>query len=63
MLKEDINKHFPEEERDNVLVLFSAHSLPFDFVKEGDVYPYEIGTTSNLVIQKAGLKNPHRLVW
>lgn len=46
-----------------MLVLFSAHSLPFDFVKEGDVYPFEIGTTSNLVIQKAGLKNPHRLVW
>lgn len=63
LLKEDIISNFPEEERDDVLILFSAHSLPFDFVKEGDVYPYEIGTTANLVIQKSGLKNPHRMVW
>ncbi|EAR97552.2 ferrochelatase (macronuclear) [Tetrahymena thermophila SB210] len=63
LLSEDLKNNFKEEDRDNVLILFSAHSLPFDFVKQGDTYPYEIGTTANLVIQEAKLKNPHRVVW
>jgi ferrochelatase len=34
---------FSPEERDDVLILFSAHSLPIDIINRGDPYPQEIG--------------------
>jgi ferrochelatase len=54
---------YPEERRDNVVLLFSAHSLPMDVVNRGDPYPAEVAATVHAVMTKLGFKNPYRLVW
>ncbi|XP_069885164.1 ferrochelatase, mitochondrial isoform X2 [Dipodomys merriami] len=35
--------HFPLEKRGEVVILFSAHSLPMSVVNRGDPYPQEVG--------------------
>ncbi len=42
---------FPPEERKEVHVLFSAHSLPHDFIKAGDPYIDEIQKSLELVLK------------
>ncbi|KAL9097549.1 MAG: hypothetical protein Q9165_000445 [Trypethelium subeluteriae] len=54
---------YPEERRDKVVLLFSAHSLPMSVVNRGDPYPAEVGATVYAVMQRLGLSNPYRLVW
>lgn len=56
-------KSYPAEKRDNVVLLFSAHSLPMSVVNRGDPYPSEVAATVHAVQQKLGFKNAHRLVW
>ncbi len=48
-------ERFPKEERDNVHVIFSAHSLPTRIVKENDPYPTQCHETATLVAEAAGL--------
>ena len=45
-------QQFSQEERDDVLLLFSAHSLPMDIVRRGDPYPQEIGASVHEVMQR-----------
>ncbi len=54
---------FPEDERNNVIILFSAHSLPMSVVNRGDPYPQEVGATVHAVMEKLNFSNPYRLVW
>lgn len=54
---------YPEERRDKVVLLFSAHSLPMSVVNRGDPYPAEVGATVYAVMQRLKMKNPYRLVW
>jgi len=54
---------YPAETRDNVVLLFSAHSLPMSVVNRGDPYPAEVAATVHAVQQRLGFRNPHRLVW
>lgn len=54
---------FPSEERDDVIILFSAHSLPLEVVNRGDSYPAEVGATVALVMQELNYCNPYNLVW
>ncbi|GCE97940.1 ferrochelatase hem15 [Zygosaccharomyces mellis] len=56
-------QEFPQEIRDNVVILFSAHSLPMDVVNTGDAYPAEVAATVRKVMHKLNLSNPYRLVW
>lgn len=56
-------KEFPEEIRDQVIILFSAHSLPMSVVNRGDPYPAEVAATVYAVMQRLGMKNQYRLVW
>jgi len=49
--------------RDDVIILFSAHSLPMKFVQRGDPYPAEVGATVQLIMSKLRHANPYRLVW
>uniref|UniRef100_A0A6M2DQ85 Ferrochelatase n=1 Tax=Xenopsylla cheopis TaxID=163159 RepID=A0A6M2DQ85_XENCH len=56
-------KHFHEETRDKVMIVFSAHSLPLKAVNRGDSYPSEIGATVHLVMQELQNCNPFTLVW
>ncbi|RVE65439.1 hypothetical protein OJAV_G00116560 [Oryzias javanicus] len=54
---------FPEDKRDDVVILFSAHSLPMAVVNRGDPYPQEVGATVQRVMERLGHCNPYRLVW
>jgi len=55
--------HFPADKQKDVVILFSAHSLPLKAVRRGDAYPSEVGTTVNLVMQELQHSNPYCLVW
>ncbi len=48
---------FPEEDRDEVLLLFSAHSLPLSIIDRGDPYPQEVGATVHEVMKEGGFQN------
>ncbi|GAM87329.1 hypothetical protein ANO11243_053520 [Dothideomycetidae sp. 11243] len=54
---------YPPEQRDKVVILYSAHSLPMSVVNRGDPYPAEVAATVHAVQTRLGFKNPHRLVW
>ena len=54
---------YPEEKRKDVVLLFSAHSLPMSVVNRGDTYPAEVAATVYAVMQRLGFKNPYRLCW
>ncbi len=49
---------YPTEERDDVLVMFSAHSLPLSVIDRGDAYPAEVSASVSRVVQSIGLRNP-----
>lgn len=54
---------YSEADQRDVILLFSAHSLPMSVVNRGDPYPPEVAATVQAVMQRLGHKNPHRLVW
>ena len=56
---ETLITNFPDPiERDNVLILFTAHSLPINLILQGDPYALEIGATADLVSEELLRKNP-----
>lgn len=62
LIKEKLDE-FPPEIRDDVVILFSAHSLPMDIVNRGDSYPAEVAASVYAVMEKLNFSNPYRLVW
>uniref|UniRef100_A0A0V0GAJ6 Ferrochelatase n=1 Tax=Triatoma dimidiata TaxID=72491 RepID=A0A0V0GAJ6_TRIDM len=56
-------KQFPVEKQKDVIILFSAHSLPVKAVNRGDPYPSEVGSTVQLVMQELDYCNPYSLTW
>ncbi|TIA91598.1 hypothetical protein E3P99_01000 [Wallemia hederae] len=58
---------YDAEERKNIPILFSAHSLPMSIVNRGDPYPAEVASTVQAVVSHlptlTGHSNPHRLTW
>jgi ferrochelatase len=56
-------EQFAPEDRDKVIIMFSAHSVPMKVVNKGDSYVKEIASTSERVIEALGLKNTHILSW
>ena len=54
---------FPQEERDEVLLLFSAHSLPLSIIDRGDPYPQEVGASVHEVLKEGGFPNPYLLAY
>lgn len=61
-IRDEIAK-FSSEVRDDVVILFSAHSLPLKVVNRGDPYPQEVGATVQAVMETLGYTHPYRLVW
>lgn len=49
--------------RSDVVLLFSAHSLPMSVVNRGDPYVLEVAASVNAVMDRLGHSNPYRLVW
>ncbi|CAG2244968.1 FECH [Mytilus edulis] len=62
VIQKELDRFTPEQ-RDDVVILFSAHSLPMSVVNRGDPYPAEVGSTVNRVMEKLGHCNQYRLVW
>ncbi|KAL4221724.1 hypothetical protein ACF0H5_019979 [Mactra antiquata] len=56
-------ERFPENVRDEVVILFSAHSLPLRSQNRGDPYSTEVGATVLAVMEALGNSHPYRLVW
>ena len=54
---------YPEETRKDVVLLFSAHSLPMSVVNRGDTYPAEVAATVYAVMQRLKFSNRYRLCW
>ena len=54
---------FEETKRKDVVLLFSAHSVPQYVMNRGDPYPAEVGATVSLVMEELQWCNPYRLVW
>ena len=50
-------ERWPESERDDVHVIFSAHSLPVRIMKMGDPYDSQLRETARLVAERAGLSD------
>jgi ferrochelatase len=61
-IRNELNK-FPANVRNDVVILFSAHSLPMKVVNRGDPYPAEVGATVQAVMESLNFSNPYRLVW
>ena len=47
-------EQFAPEDRDDTVILFSAHSLPMSVINRGDAYPAEIGATVEKVMERLG---------
>lgn len=54
---------YPAETRDQVVLLFSAHSLPMSVVNRGDPYPAEVAASVSAIMARLGNRNPYRVVW
>lgn len=54
---------FPAADRDKVVLLFSAHSLPMSIVNRGDPYPQEIGASVHRVMERLGFTHPYVLAY
>jgi len=54
---------FPEDVREDVVILFSAHSLPMSVVNRGDPYPQEVAATVQSVMTKLNFSHMYRLCW
>jgi protoporphyrin/coproporphyrin ferrochelatase len=54
---------YPPSRRKDVVLLFSAHSLPMSVVNRGDPYPAEVAATVYAVMERLGFSNPYRLCW
>jgi protoporphyrin/coproporphyrin ferrochelatase len=54
---------YPPELQSQVILLFSAHSLPMSVVNRGDPYPAEVAATVHAVMSKLNFSNPWRLSW
>jgi ferrochelatase len=54
-------EQIPKDERDDAVILFSAHSLPLSVINRGDPYPQEIGASVEGVMQRLGSANRYLL--
>jgi ferrochelatase len=52
---------FPENVRDDIQLLFSAHGLPESIVKQGDPYPEQIDTTIACVMKARNFSHEYHL--
>ncbi|EIW83215.1 ferrochelatase [Coniophora puteana RWD-64-598 SS2] len=57
-----LSQYEPSKRKD-VVLLFSAHSLPMSVVNRGDPYVPEVSASVSAVMDRLGHSNPYRLVW
>jgi ferrochelatase len=56
-------QQFTSNERDKVVLLFSAHSLPLSVIDRGDSYPQEVAASVQRVIEHLDAPNPYVLAY
>ncbi|BEJ18015.1 hypothetical protein CspHIS471_0702920 [Cutaneotrichosporon sp. HIS471] len=56
-IRKTLESYAPET-RDEVVILFSAHSLPVEIVNRGDTYTPEVAATVYAVMQELNFSNP-----
>jgi protoporphyrin/coproporphyrin ferrochelatase len=56
-------EQFLPADRQKVLLLFSAHSLPLAVIDRGDSYPQEVGASVQRVIERLAAPNPYLLAY
>jgi ferrochelatase len=56
-------EQFDPADRQKVLILFSAHSLPLDVIDRGDSYPQEVGASVQRVVERLSVANPYLLAY
>jgi protoporphyrin/coproporphyrin ferrochelatase len=61
-VREGLSRFAPAD-RDKVLLLFSAHSLPLDVIDRGDAYPQEVGASVQRVVERLGGPNRYLLAY
>ncbi len=54
---------FDPADRDGVVLLFSAHSLPLEVIDRGDAYPQEVGASVQRVVERLGAPNRYLLAY
>ncbi len=54
---------FPEEVRDDIQLVFSAHGTPVSMVKNGDPYSHHIKETVDKVMEERNYSHPHHLCY
>jgi protoporphyrin/coproporphyrin ferrochelatase len=54
---------FDPADRERVVLLFSAHSLPLNVIDRGDPYPQEVGATVQRVVEQLAAPNPYLLAY
>ena len=54
---------FEPAERDQAVLLFSAHSLPLHVIDRGDSYPQEVGASVQRVVERLAAPNPYLLAY
>jgi len=54
---------FDPADREKVLILFSAHSLPLDVMDRGDSYPQEVGASVQRVVERLAVSNTYLLAY
>lgn len=62
LIREELEQ-FHSAERSKVVILFSAHSIPYRVADRGDPYPGEVANTVGRVMDELGHSNSYRLVW
>jgi ferrochelatase len=60
---EETLARFPEDQRDSVVVLFSAHGTPMKLVREGDPYSHQIAKTVEAIVAREEFRNEYRLCY
>jgi protoporphyrin/coproporphyrin ferrochelatase len=56
-------EQYAPEDRDKVIIMFSAHSVPMNVVNKGDPYTKEISATTERVMEALNVPNAHILSW
>jgi protoporphyrin/coproporphyrin ferrochelatase len=54
---------FDPKDRDDTLIMFSAHSLPLDVINRGDAYPQEIGASVHEVMKQLEFSHEYMLCY
>lgn len=52
---------FDPADRDDVVIVFSAHSLPMSVINRGDAYPAEIGASTHEVMKRLGYSHQYMI--